>query len=709
MATREELIAGLRAADAAGNVEDALVFADALRAMNQTGQHTTPPADVAPFLKEVGSGIAGAVGSMGTGAAKVLAGLEGIPMDLLVGLRNATEGGPFADPQKFPDIKDPVGGSSDLIRRAEKNLYVPETPTEKRIEAVSRGAFGMASPGVSGKGAVLGALSGGAGQAAREYFPDSKTAPVIAELATLLAGTPALSTPRTVKTVKKVVDEIGTNELQRMKVAQAEASAILGTPTIASHFGPENTGLTALVKEISNSPEGGPLREALRGEARGMAREQAALPGEITPQTTFTQADANQAARAVSTAKQAPFKELSREVKPYYEAAKGEMVPKPIVDRLVEMLMGIPGKMGLDRTGPAASKVESYAMRVKNAGDKIPAKAEVPPSTFLGPDGKPVNPGSPAIPEMNLPPSAAELDSVGKGARTSAKTADSKYNVDSNSKEAGAAMHEVHRVIREIVAGSDKAPGFSANLREGKRIYTEGMEALKPWSEGPLNNLFSKGVLKGKDNAQFDSSMKWLRNPNTAAEDVKFVGEQVRKSNPDEFRMLVGQNVMHAAQNSPNPQEFVKALIGEADTAATRQGAFRESINQAALASGKNPAEAAEAADGALKLLETLRTVAKGHENVRGSVQTNVAALAGENKASMLLRVLNPIGLYIRAWAEAGPIENAFRNRVFRSLSTTLSTPEGIDRLIEISKFDPVKHKSAILGRGLMGVNLQQD
>jgi hypothetical protein len=101
--------------------------------------------------------------------------------------------------------------------------------------------------------------------------------------------------------------------------------------------------------------------------------------------------------------------------------------------------------------------------------------------------------------------------------------------------------------------------------------------------------------------------------------------------------------------------------------------------------------------------------VSNGHEDVAGNVLTDVGQLAGKNWTSKMLRVLNPIGLYVRAWAEAGPIENAFRRKVFKSLSNTLSTPEGIDRLIEISKFSLLEHQSKILWRGLVATEAQQD
>lgn len=582
-------------------------------------------------------------------------------------------------------------------------IYTPDSKAMERVEAVSRGVTGMFGPGITGKGFMLGGLMGGAGQTAKESFPDSPSAQSLAEIATLLLGLPALRTPRDVKTTKQIVDELGTTRLEKIKAAQADASATLNTPTILSHFAPDNTALTALVKEILNSPEGAPLRESLRNEGRAMSREQATLPSDITPQRTFTVDDAKEAARAVETAKQAPFKDLRNKTKPYYEAAKGEMVPPDVIEALVDAIRGVTKNRALDRTGPVAQKVESYAMRVKNAGQTIPGMPGQPPGKVLGPNGKPIDPGYPPSPDIQIPPSAAEIDSIGKSARSAAETAGSKYNVNSVDKEAKVAMQDIHGVIKELVANADVAP----NLAMGKKLHSEGMERLTPWSEGPLNDVFPKGASKPGKSASFASSMKWLRSGTTAVDDVKFVGEQVRKSNPDEFRMLVGQNVLNAAENSKSPQEFVATLIGEAKTATTRQAVFHESVNQAALAAGKTADEAKEAADGALKLLETLRTVSEGGEALKGSIQTGFSTLAGQNMGSKMLRFLNPIGMYIRAWAEAGPLENAIRRKVFKSLANTLSTPEGIDRLIEISKFDTFQHRTQILGRGLLGYEAQ--
>jgi hypothetical protein len=645
-----------------------------------TGGHTSSIALDPAMISDIGETAVKTAGAIGSGVIKAGQSLVNMP-DTTAAMEKA-----FPMPKQEP-----------------LPIYKPDTLPMQRVEAVSRGTAGMLMPGISGKGLMLGALSGGAGQTARETMPDSPNAPAVAELATLLLGIPAMSTPRDVKTIKAIVDELGTQRLTRMKAAQEEAASVLGTKTIASHFAPENTSLTALVKEIANSPEGAPLRETLRNEKTAMAREQAILPTEVTPQTNFPQADAKRAAEAVAFAKQQPFKELTNKVKPYYEAAKGEVVPQSTVDQIVKLLLNIPQDMALDKLGPVTKRVESFANRVKGAGDVIPGKPGTPPGKVLDANGNPLVPGTSGTPDITLPPSAAELDSISKSASTAAKIAESKYVTDPVTKEAGVAMTKVNEVIRELV--KPHAP----MLTKGKELYAQGAEKLAPYASGPLDQLFPKSAMKGRSPATFETSMSWLRNPRTTADDVRFVGEAVRKTNPDEFRMLVGQNVFDAATNSKTPQEFVKALIGEADTAVTKQGAFKESVAQAALAAGKNPQESKEAAEGALKLLETLRTVSKGHEDVAGNVLTDVGQLAGKNWTSKMLRVLNPIGLYVRAWAEAGPIENAFRRKVFKSLSNTLSTPEGIDRLIEISKFSLLEHQSKILWRGLVATEAQQD
>lgn len=630
-----------------------------------------------------------ALGAVGHGVLKGLEGIVAAPADIINFSARVSDPRPDK-PDPYPPV---IRGGTEDVQLAKKiigeaigglpEIYQPEGRVEKGISAFSQGATSMAAPGAGMPSAMLGGTAGIVSELLKQEYPDRPEIAAGAGAAILAPLLVAAKKPKAVSTLQDAITEAGgTAGLEKIKAAQAAGSEALGTPTLLSHYAEGNGALSQIASDLLRSPQGAPLRKAINTEQNaGGAKIQDLVRSLSTLEPE--QSTANMIALAGTKVFDNARDMRSSLTAPWYRLAEKDKIPGIGAEMFGDDVRLVAKREHAGPTSDAGKYVEKSAKKLEGA---FPVSPIINPRT-----------GSGFI--SDLP--ALEADLLRREASTAAQAAGKSLSPTSK------AINQ-ERVASGVADSlGDLVNTFSPAAARGRAEHVFGTKAfVDPLEKGAMSTIFPSTVRQtGK--GDFDIFGKLFdKATNFGPADIKDVATRLRGTNPDAFPLMVKQNLIAKMEAHPTPMKFADAVIGGPLGSRTAAN-FEESIRQVALTAGKTAQEADTAAAGARKMMETIKTISEGAQRIGGKVETELWRKAGSNVVSEGLNLVNPITLYLRAWREAGPIEGIIRQKVFKSLAETFSSPQGIDRLIEISKFDSVKEFEKILARGLIGLEAQ--
>jgi hypothetical protein len=191
--------------------------------------------------------------------------------------------------------------------------------------------------------------------------------------------------------------------------------------------------------------------------------------------------------------------------------------------------------------------------------------------------------------------------------------------------------------------------------------------------------------------------------------DVKLAGEHLKQADPRAFPLIVKQQMAAKAEAAGTDMaSFAESMIGKEGPIKDSLNRTREVIKQVHLSHGKTPAEAQQIADGAINALEAMRTMGNSAKKI-GMPASEVSQTAKDTVTSKIMRMVNPWPVYVRIWAEAGPIEYAAKKKIYAKISEVMTDPNAADMLAEIAKWDRTTEGSKIIGRIFAGMEGQKD
>jgi hypothetical protein len=631
------------------------------------------PPGVAKYLPDSLGSMANAGTAAATGVGKFLGGAMDLPMDFLQGLENVTAGGPFGPAeQQGPKVATATGGLKKLFPETAAAVE-GQSPGQKLISAGVEGGLAFAAPGrwVSELGGIVSSIA--------ELAKQQAESPAAKRIALVLGLSPMVlqaRTPRDAKALQAALKELGPDELAKMKAFSEAATRRLDTHISPLTAVPANTELATVFENLAKSPQGAQMRQQLgREQAAGGARVQD-LVGQLTGAAT-DQGGANQVAAALLKAEKEPYGIMQEVAGPLFERGGQVVMPQGGTGYIAEAIRRAATARNAGPTSKAGKAAEKSARAVEDTVTELP---------ILKPDGTP----------FTREPRAGELDTLKKEA-SDAAAAGALPMAPPGLKSKRAVNLSTEGILREETSRASPA------LELGRELYKIGHDTLvRPMRQSPLEGLISQeSRVSGRgDWANFG---KLFDSTKMGPKDIQDIASRVARQDPEAFPLMVKQN-LEAKLASSTTGNFAESVLGKAgEYAGKREENFRESIRQVQLARGASPQAAAEAADGAVKLLTVVRDLEAGKLRLDGKALSEMDRVAGGNKISDLLRVINPFSGTVRTWAEAGPLEKRLIRKVYAKLAKTLSEPGGMDRLIEMSKYSPTAEATKIVGRLMVG------
>lgn len=605
----------------------------------------------------VSGAVQGVVGGS-VGAPGDVARLGGMAMEKL-GLPKWLSLNPM---QLAPSSEDIVGGMDKLF--GTEFGYQPQNAEERTTQSVAAGAAGAVLP--MGQMSVvprmlLGAGGAAVGDAAGKLTGGNPWVEALSNFLTqALGGHIAAKKPQIVKTLQNELGELGEQGLRDAGKRAADVERTTGVRPVLSQATERPTALSGVSEEIGRSPQGERVRRVLaREDEVGNAKIDELLSG-ITPDLLGQDA-ANRVLGAGDKAIKRPEQVRTFASGKHYRNAKGDAIPEPQASDLAADLRASAEELGGEST--AAGKA-----MLKRAKDLDRLIDEHLPGT---------------IP-------ATTLDQIQREARAASVAA---------TKPSASSKDILRKVPNDRVGGmtNDVVKASSPELAAGKDIHSRFTRAfVDPMQQSPMTEMFTEGArATGKGN--FDEMGVVLRDSERfSPSDIRFVGENLRRADPEAFPMLVKQqweSALKDARDAKSGRTPQQAMNDWANSVAGPKGSktranFTETIRQVAISRGQDPVAAAK---GAEDLIDALHTFSAD----RGAVGTvnagEMRRASGQNLASTAGRTVNVLR---PLWPGATALENVLHQRTYTKIAEALTSPEGVEKLIEIAKYS---HRDARL------------
>lgn len=636
-------------------------------------------AAIREYLPDSLESIKNAAGAAATGAGKFLGGVLDLPANFLQGLEDVTAGGPFGDPgQKGAQYAVPTDALRKVFPQASKAIE-DQSVGQKAIAAGVEGGLAFANPSkwVSLPGAVLTSIA--------EVVKQQADSPAAKRIAVVLGLSPIalqMRTPRDIKAVRSALDELGPEELQKLKAFSDEATARLGTHVSPLTAVPPNTEMATVFERLVKSPQGAGMRQQLAAEQNAGGAKVQDLVGQLTGEAT-DQSGANRVAQALLGAEKEPFAQMQGVAGPLYRKAASDTMPYGSTDFIAEAVRRAAKGLNAGPTSKAGKAAESSARAVEKATTE---------STILAPNGQP----------FTYQPKVLELDTLKKEAADAAAA-----GAEPGAKPGLKSKRNVNLATESELRDATGIASPSLNI--GRMLYTTGHDWLvDPMKKGPTQTLITKEM---RDAGRGDWGVfgQLFDATKLGAADIRDVATRVTRQDPEAFPLMFKQN-LEAKLDNATAGNFAEAIIGrKGELAGKREENFREAVKQVQLARGTTPQAADAAAEGATRLMSVVRDLESGKARLDGKALSEMNDKAGGNKLSDLLRMINPFTGTLRTWAEAGPLERRLLRKVYTKLAKTLSEPGGAQALIEMSQYDAKAQATQLVGRALIGTEIVND
>ena len=597
------------------------------------------------------------------------------PADTLGGKIEAAAGR-LTDPLLGGELAlgNPPMNTQDITKSMGVDYHPGTIPGKYAKEGLS-GATAFLTSGGAGKAAdlfkqaLMGLGLGGVSETANQLSDPLGGAGANAAITAALAGI-AAKKPRVVAATQDLINDVGETGLRQAAMKSAKASRVLDAPVVLTQGLDTPTGMTALTQDLMQFP--GPGADARRAiEAQGpIGRSRvddliASLTGTPTDQTA-----ANRVVAAGTTAVNAPHEAVTAMTKPFYEAAKSDVVPPEDVAKIVNALDKERRDLNLPLTSSSGGAMSTAAGKVEGTAEGYPTASG---QQILGPDGKPlVRP----TPVLNLDTLKREADKLALAADKPNAT-----GADINQK---LGQQGTAGVINEVTRNASDA------LATGQDLHKAGMEQLvQPVQQSALTTMFPQAMRdSGKGN--WDVMLPVLEGKGSdITGDINKISSNLNSTDPNAFPTLVKkwlESKREAAdqlvQGRENPNYFSSFVDSTAGSSGSNQRAnFNEMIKGVARAQGQDPELAAK---GASDLMDALQVVSRERAGLSRVNTEELQRSAGANPVTAATRMVSILRPF---WSLGNAVERHVFGRTYEQVTQALTTPEGVDTLVNIAKY----------------------
>lgn len=616
--------------------------------------------------------------------------------------------------------------------------HEPETKSGKYTKAITGGVSGNLLP--TGKipwllRGVAGAAAGAGGEATQQATGDGWAGAGVNMLINTLLQSIAARKPQAVKALQDDLKSLGASDAEvaeRLKAGSNKADDIeaqTGARPTLSQALPEKTSLSAVTSEVQASPSGKKIDQAMEKQLAAGQR----IVGEQldrTSQLPIDKSTENKILRAGDKTLKRPQEVARSAADRHYRAGKQDKMPvkdreafkrhgekesvKDIynqegewVDFETQTAMAGKEKVGniydavpnegnvkewkvqpitikelvkqiytkaeeLDMDGAKGGKpFRDYAQRILDLGEKYP-------------DGVPVG----------------KLDVIQREVREAAIAA----------AKPGASDKLVRqRLAHEGLAGviNDAVKATSPAMARGKEVYsTMAQGYLNRVNESPLPEMFTDTARKSGRGDY--SVMGQIISDNTryGPKDIEFVAHNLRRADPEAFPALVKQvwneKWVDATKNieGRTPQLALEGwtnnVTGPSGSAMRKN--YIETVKQVHLSRGATPEAAEAAARGADAVADALETFSRDRAGV-GKIDTSeLKRAAGANVLSAGAQSFSTAP----TWSAGKAFSRALWKKTYEDIADALTSPDGAQKLIEISQFSSPRMAAEAFLRSLV-------
>ena len=642
--------------------------------------------------------------ALGSGLAEgAIAGTVGVPGDLQDIGRTVEKGLPTvsslvkaAVPPSPSSLLEHVIPQFDLpgtqtISKALGTDYTPQTvdengqpsSTERLIKSTAAGTASMlpgakATMGLrAGAGAILGASGEVGSLVGGGIKEDSLLGRLVGQGVPLsLFAWMAMRKPQLIKVLQDDVKEIGEAGLRKAQAVADFVERYTGVRPVLSQALEGKTSMTGTMGQVSQTPMGLPIRQALDAQppvAEGMTRDmtEAMHPG------VLDQSKANAVAAAVEKAQQRPKDVRGVITKPYYDAAKHEVIPATDLPPIAAAVRNVAERNQFPAVSESGKAVESAARNVEGLATNSP---------ILNASGKPfVNP----IPSANLQILKREEQTQ----------ADRAANVGNSKAQAAAIARGGSAAAMRDAEGPLAAAADAMHARATGAI-------VEPSERSALAQIKDTSFAQGGP-AQWNTFTAVIKDPNFGAKDIEYVGQKLKLADPTAFPAIARKGIEERLNTAFNTQEgrVPENAIGQVARFMGREGSherdkYLETVKQVALSQGKDPVAAQAGADA---LAEAMNVMARDRMFAGRTSSADTVHQAGATAVASGVQIFgfNPYG------QAASMVRRVTQGHTYSKVAEALTTPGGVDTLIKIAQWDRPVEAAAAIARGLIETNAQ--
>ena len=631
-----------------------------------------------------GSSVPGVLKAAGSGLVKgLIGGTVGAPGDM------AQLGGTvaqWATGDKNPEgYKPPLPTSEDVLKRLPP-MHKPMGAVERVVDA---GATGAGSLVVGGPKNLLprmglGAFAGVLGEGAASVMDQNPLARAVGNVAGLVGGGyfgGGLGKPQIVKAVQKDLKETTPEQLRAAEAVAQKTQEVTGVRPALNQALPNKTALSGVSEEVMRSSAGDKLRQVFEKEGVTGREKIDALVSTISGRNP-DQLMANEIAGAVQKAQERPMQVRGVLTKPLYDKAKREVIPAPDLPPMAAAVRNVSERNQFPAVSESGKAVEKVANQVEGLATNSP---------ILDASGKPFqNP----VPSANVQILKREAQTK---AQAKADQGDSAAAASATANQGAAAA------LKNALVGTDAAAADAMHSRATRAI-------VEPSQKSALGAITDPGFAAGGP-ADPKAYLRVLQDDRFGPSDIRFVGENLRKAQPGTFSNMVKQDFMgvqgesFALKEGRTPQsalgEFATKVAGDTSTEAGRhvRETFKEKIRQVALDHGQDPVAAAK---GAEELMNAMQVFARDRSSVGQISRTEMQIAAGRTAPTFAMRAANMIAP-MQGMSRA--IERRIQQHTYEKIAEALTSPGGVDTLINIAKYSYPRDMANQVARGLISVN----
>lgn len=614
--------------------------------------------------------------------------------------------------------------------------YDPTTPSGKYTKAISSGVAGGLLP--IGRipwllRGVAGAAGGAGGEAVSHYTGSGAAGAGTNMLLSSLIQSLGVRKPQIVKTLQKDLGSLGADKKEvesALKAASDKAADIeaqTGVRPVLSQTIPEKSTLSGIAEEVQRSPEGQGISRTLAEE---LLRGRELVGGQLDQlsKLPISQGTANQILRAGDKALKRPQEVARAAADRSYRAGKRDKMPTQdrgvFENRKTEKIRDIYDQEGNwkdfeTQTGKGRVRTGTEYDATPNEGNRTDYR--VHPNTVASlierlqkraddlsltdtRSGKPFERAASDLRKLarrnpdGVP--YGQIDVIQREAATLAEQADT-VGASGKSVFKKLANQSVSGIINDVLKEGSPA------LARGKDIYsTMAKGYLDQVNKSALPDMFTVGA---RQSGRGDYSVMGQIISDSARYspgDIRFVATNLRKADSQAFPALVKQVWSEkweaAMKNSEGraPQQalndWTNSVTGVSGSSLRKN--YLETIRQVHIAQGSSPAAADAAARGADAVASALETFSRD----RGAVgQVNVQEMqraAGGNLASSAAKSASTL----LTWPAAKAFERVLWKRTYAKIADALTSPEGAQKLVEISQFSQPERAAEAFIRSLV-------